>query len=416
MYTRKKTVNRNQLIAGIAAVCVLLGLFVTIAYALLSRPKPVYSQATPDDLVQSAVAMVKNGDAKLLTRLIYADNDEMRKSLNRLGVLLDHVQVLAKAINRQFPEDIAKFRTEAEQAAKDGKTPAIMAVLAGGMKSGAGAAGFGNGKPGGGGGNGAGQDDMDSVISELVARLFADPYGWIEQNSSRLSTMYVNDDVYTITLDGQPVGGIGIPLKKGEDKNWYIALPTGMRPISDVMPKAPQQWLMINSLVQLLDEVVVELTSDVNNGRLNNLKSIRNKAEEKIIFSAGLWFVAYASDLDARKRVDRSVKQFRERQKLWVKTREEHPIDGVGGVSPKLTSVFSKIAAKELDPLVRARKGPKFEEMTDAAFEQMLAEWIKKNKLGVNLEAPLTGEAIDAAAARWDEANEKAAGKTAKKK
>ncbi|MBC7772127.1 MAG: hypothetical protein H7210_06515 [Pyrinomonadaceae bacterium] len=405
MYIRKQTAGRRQLFAGIAAVCVLLGLFATIAYALLSRPKAVYSQATPDDLVSSAVLMVKNGDAKLLTRLIYADNDEMRKSLNRLGVLLDHMQGLAKGINKQFPEDIAKFRAEAEQAAKDGKTPAIMAVLSGGLKAGAGAAGIGNRRPGGGGGSG--RDEMESAVRDLVARLFADPYGWINQNSSRLSTLRVTDDMATITLDGQPVGGIGIPLKMADDKNWYIALPTGMPPISDIMPKAPQQWLMINSLVQLLDEVVVELTSDVNSGRLRNLKSIGDKAQEKVLFSAGLWFVAYSADLDARKRVDRAVRQFRERQKLWVKTREERPIDGVGGVSSKLTGVFSRIAARELEPLVRARKGPKFADMTDPAFEQLLGEWIEKNNLGVNLQAPLVGASIDEAAARWTDANEK---------
>lgn len=411
MYARKTPARPWQRVAGVAAVCVLLGLFATLAYALLARPKAVYSQGSPDDLVASAVSMVKNGDAKLLTRLIYADNDEMRKSLNRLGVLLDHMQGLAKAINRQFPEDIARYRAEAEQAAKDGKTPAIMAALAGGMKAGAGAAGIGTGKGGG------GQDEMESAVRDLVARLFADPYGWIEQNSSRLSTMRVTDDIATITLDGQPIGGVGIPLKMAEDKNWYIALPTGMPPISDIMPKAKQQWQMMNSLVQLLDEVVLELTSDVTTGRLRSLRSIGDKAQEKVIFSAGLWFVAYSADLDARKRVDRSVRQFRERQKVWVKAREERPIDGVGGVSPKLTAVFSKVAAKELEPLVRARKGPKFAEMTDAAFEQLLAEWIRKNGLGVNLEAPLVGEAVDAAAARWIEASEQEAGrKPAKKK
>jgi len=256
---------------------------------------------------------------------------------------------------------------------------------------------------------------MESAVRDLVARLFADPYGWIDQNSSRLSTMRVTDDIATITLDGQPVGGIGIPLKLAEDKNWYIALPTGMPPISDIMPKAPQQWQMMNSLVQLLDEVVVELTNDVRNGRLRNLKSIGDKAQDKVIFSAGLWFVAYSADLDARKRVDRSVRQFRERQKLWVKTREEHPIDGVGGVSPKLTGVFSKIAAIELEPLVRARKGPKFAEMSDAEFERLLGEWIKKHNLGVNLDAPLIGTSVDESAGRWTEEREKKTGKAVSK-
>ena len=260
--------------------------------------------------------------------------------------------------------------------------------------------------------------ETEDTIRQVIAKLFADPFGWIDQNSGRLSTLSVADDQATITLDGQPVGGIGIPLTLAEDGNWYIALPIGMPPVSDIMPKAPQQWMMLNSLVKLLDNTVMELTDDVRSRRLQNLESIGTKAQEKIIFPGGLWFAAYSADLDARKRVDRTVRAFKERQKAWVKTREEQPIDGVSGVSTKLTGALSKIAAKELEPVVRARKGPRFQEMTDASFEELVAEWAKKNQLGVNLKAPLKGEAIDAAVANWEAselAKKEGAGKKEKK-
>lgn len=389
----KKPRRIGRVVLGGGAVVVLLGLFASLAYAMLAPPRRTYSQATPDAVLESAISMVKNGDARLLTKLVHADSVEMRQSLNRLGLLLQNLQGLASEIQKNFPKEIEEFRAKTEKELAEGKTPAFIAAISGGFGNGPGKVNIGNGQN---------RDETESAIKEFVARQFSDPFGWIEQNSKRLSTLTYADDQATITLDGKPVGGIGIPLQLEEDGNWYIKLPTGMPPLSDILPKAKPQWAMFNSLIQLLDNTVVELTDDVRAKRLRNLESIGLKAQEKVIFPGALWFAAYSADLDARKRVDRGLRAFRERQKAWVKQREEVESDGVKGVSPKLTAALSKMASEELSALIRARKAPAVKDMNDAAFEELIGGWLKKRGLRVDLAGPLKGDAIDQAVERWE--------------
>ncbi len=399
-----KRPNRRigRVILGVASVTLLLGLFASLAYSMFAPARRTYSQASPDAVLDSAMLMVKNGDARLLTKLIYADSPEMRQSLNRLRLLLQNMQGLAKEIQENFPKEIQEFREKTEKELKEGKTPAFLAAISGGFGRGSQAniaVPSANGD----------RSETESAVREFVARQFSDPFGWLEQNAERLSTLTIADDQATVTLDGRPVAGIGIPLQLAEDGNWYIKLPTGMPPLSDVLPKAKPQWMMFNSLVQLLDNTVVELTTDVRSGNLRNLKSIGDKAQEKIIFPGALWFTAYSADLDARKRVDRGLRSYRERQKAWAKSRDDRAADGAAGVSPKLLAALSKIATEELTPLIRARKSPPFKDMTDAAFEDLIAGWMKKQRLGVDPVGPLKSDAIDQAVERWESARSTAA-------
>jgi hypothetical protein len=371
----------NRVIAGFAGA-VVLTLAITGLVVLGGVGTRSYSQATPDDVVKSAVLMVKNGDARLLPDLIYADNEDMRGSLKRLGVLLGHMQKLADAIRKKFPDDIERYRKDAEEAIAKGKPPAALAGLIEQFS----------------GRDGPPTADQEDAIRDIIARIFADPYAWIEQNEERLSTVEVTDDLASIMVDGKPAAGVGLTLKLDGDK-WYLALPTNIPPVNRIMPKAPEQWRMINSLLKILDNTALELTDDVSQGRLTNLKAIGDKAQEKVIFPAGIWFAAYAADMDARGRIDRNMRQYRERQKTWAKSRADTP---VGGVSDKVLNALSRIAAKEVEPQVRARKATRWADLSDRDFEVRVAEWIEKHKLSVDLAGTLSGDSIDAVVAQWE--------------
>src|ERR1043166_6625203 len=58
-----------------------------------------YSQATPEEVLRSAIAMVKDGNATRLSDLMYADNVEYRSTLTRLGKLCGTLQDLGKSLN-----------------------------------------------------------------------------------------------------------------------------------------------------------------------------------------------------------------------------------------------------------------------------------------------------------------------------
>src|SRR5204863_5705168 len=100
-----------------------------------------------------------------------------------------------------FPEEVEKFRSDAEKDAAAGKTPSIFAAL---TQGGNGARGAARGQP-----NpnvpARADGDQEEVMRQIVARLFADPYGWIQENEGRLSTLKVSDDAPTVLVDGKPV-------------------------------------------------------------------------------------------------------------------------------------------------------------------------------------------------------------------
>src|SRR4051812_24910094 len=92
--------NRSR---GVAAGVLVIAVLFALLAGGCSRKKS-YSQDTPDDVIRSATAMVKNGETRRLTDLIYADSPEMRAFLNQLGKLFETMQKLSVASAKHFPD------------------------------------------------------------------------------------------------------------------------------------------------------------------------------------------------------------------------------------------------------------------------------------------------------------------------
>lgn len=383
MRTKSDKIWTGAIVGFAAAVALTLTI---VGYTVLGNTSGRrYSQATPDDVLLSAVQMVKNGDVRRLPELIHADSDDMRKTLMHLGVLLQHLQDLGYAIRDRFPEDVQRYKQLAEANIKSGKPPAAVATLLEEFTS----------------RNGPPSDAQQDRMQDLIANIFADPYGWIEHNENRLSAVTVTDDLASILIDGKPAFGVGLTLKLDNGK-WYLALPTHLPPVNQVMPKAPEQWRMINSLIKILDNTTVELTADVKGGSLGDVKSIGQKAQQKVLFPGGIWVAAYAADMDARRRIDRNMRQYRDRQQAWAKTRGEKAAEKGAGVSEKLLACMTTLATLEIGPEVRARKARRWAELPDREFEQVVGEWMHKHRLAVNLQGTLVGESIDGTVSAWE--------------
>ena len=87
--------RRRNAIAPALILLVGIALAAMLAYALSGGVRSVsYSQQTPDDVLRSAVAMIKSGQTRKLTNLIYADSPDMRGVLNQLGRLLESMHRL----------------------------------------------------------------------------------------------------------------------------------------------------------------------------------------------------------------------------------------------------------------------------------------------------------------------------------
>lgn len=350
--------------------------------------KKNYPQSSPDDVIKAAVGMVKNGETAKLPDLIYAEGPEMRFVLNQLGKLLQSMQELSKASAARFPEEFAKLQADAMAAASDPKNKSLVAQIMVGL-------------------DGAGQSSTRQPSGDEVraafSALLADPYGWIDRNASRLSTVKTSDETASVLFDGQPaIPVIGLPLKM--DKNrWYVYLPITTPPLSNVMPRSRQQWSILASVIKVVDNAVIDLTADVQRGNVASLKNLVDKFQDKVLFPVAIAFAAYGKELDVRGRVDRRLSAFRTRQKAWVDERNKAAPEGTPGVSPKLLSAIGAVAPASVEKMVRANKPFGVDKMSGAEFEDLVSQWLKDAGLNIRMDGDLFGESIDQAIVTWEE-------------
>jgi len=98
-------------------------------------------------------------------------------------------------------------------------------------------------------------------VQGALARLFADPYGWLDRNASRLTTVKLADDIAAVMVDNQPVmPPLGLTMRLEKDGKWYIVLPTNLPVVSNFMPRTREEWSIIASVIKVVENVTVELT------------------------------------------------------------------------------------------------------------------------------------------------------------
>ncbi len=116
--------------------------------------------------------------------------------MNRFGVFLGMSKKLGDAVQEKFPKEVADLKAKAEQAAKDGKATSLLAQLTSQLRP--------RGKrqlpnpP---------QPDKarDDAINNAIKDFFADPYAWVRESDTRLTTAFLTDDSVALLWDGQPV-------------------------------------------------------------------------------------------------------------------------------------------------------------------------------------------------------------------
>ena len=256
-----------------------------------------YSQNTPDDVLVTARTMIKNGDARRLTNLIYADSKDMRKLLNQFGQTLDALQDLALSVQKAYPEEIAKLKAEAEAAAQNGQASSFISKLMSQSQIGQPRRrNRGQGQP-------PAQppgdpDEMRAVFDNALKEVFADPYGWLAKSEGRLTTQSIADDRAAILWDGKPVFGVGLMMRLDQGK-WYLELPTYAPGVSQIMPKSAEGWEILGGLLQVFDNTFTDLATDVKKGKCKRLDELAGKAGEKMFLPAAMVVFAYSQLVEA---------------------------------------------------------------------------------------------------------------------
>lgn len=276
-----------------------------------------YSQATPDDVLQSARAMVENGDVHRLPDLIYAESKEMRQLLTQLGPVLRSLQELAGELYRAFPDEITQIKTEAQQAAERGEASGFLGRMMGG------AMGGGMGGPQRGPAQGrnrragastapttspAAAGDMRRSFDAAMKELFADPYGWLERSEGRLTTQYISDDLSALLWDGKPVFGVGLLMKEERGK-WYIMLPTALPGLGQLAPNSDEMWQIAGSLMAALDNAIKDTRREVRAGEHRSMEDLARSVGEKAAIPAVAIMFAYQRAAQVERREQREREQ-----------------------------------------------------------------------------------------------------------
>lgn len=265
---------------GLAAMFAGLALY-------LSRPdaaaRRAYPAATPEQMLDSLFGAVEKGDPGAVADLIHAPTPEFRAVLDRAALLLDHLDELGGALRERFP-------TEFEEASKEAASRggAGLGAIFGGM---AGASMSGRG----------GQNAGRALGGERgVQAILADPFASLRGMRERVSAVVVGEDLAAVQVDGAPaLGGLGLSLRRAEGR-WWVDLPLQLPMVKKYVPQTPEESQVLAAMVQVIDNAVIDLTSDVNGGKCRNLRDAAGLAGEKAFGPLMLCVIAYDRAMEAR--------------------------------------------------------------------------------------------------------------------
>ncbi|MBZ0173539.1 MAG: hypothetical protein K8E66_14240, partial [Phycisphaerales bacterium] len=231
---------------------------ILFALAGCSRDDRPYTATTPDETLDSAQKMIVNGEADRLVELVYAEDDQTRAFLDQVGRLLGSVQELARAVEQRFPDELARFRAEAAQAAAGGNaSPLLTRLVSAGRQrnrefgasqidregltidTGTEAAprrpGFMQGPR---------TESERKLINDILKQLLADPYRWLAEGRDKLGVVYISDDTVSLTWEDRPVlPPFGLVLiQRGGD--WCLVPPTSNPIVKKIMPRNDDEWFV----------------------------------------------------------------------------------------------------------------------------------------------------------------------------
>lgn len=261
-----------------------------------------YAQDTPEAVLDSAKAMVLDRRAHRLPDLLYADSPQLRTFLTQIGGVMGALQDLSTAVQKAYPKEIEKLRAEAEEAAKKGEATSFIQRLsaqAGGQQR----RGRRNQQQ-----DGPPDEATQQQFNRLFRDLFANPYGFLETESDRLTVKQITDDTAAILWDGKPLLGVGLTMRKDADK-WYIVLPTNAPGFNRILPSTKEGWEIFGELAAIGENLFIDLKKDVESGEVPRLEDLAARAGDRAFLPMAIGFLAYSRARDADRQAQREAQR-----------------------------------------------------------------------------------------------------------
>jgi len=223
----------------------LILLAVVIVAAPGCRRARSYSQSSADATVHSLADMLKDGNVHLIPSLIHAEDPKMQELLGRLSPLLHRMHRLSQSLREKYPEE---FNALLEKAAAAGSEKLASS-----------------------GPTTQGREQWEQRMTLMIA----DPFGMLDREMERVSTVYVDDETFALTIDDQPAFGVGVLIRQAADGKWYFHLPQNLPGLNSRLPRSEAEWRIMNAMVKSVTNGVEwterRITEEKNAGQLEEV-------------------------------------------------------------------------------------------------------------------------------------------------
>ncbi|MEQ8850270.1 MAG: hypothetical protein RIB32_00645 [Phycisphaerales bacterium] len=261
---------------------------------LAARPPKPYPASTPDEMLDSMAAMVTAGEPGRLPELVEVappwdettDRERMADLYIRLGRVLDAAGTLAQTASESFEPQVAVLEEELER----GEVPSLLgSIMQSSRSRGEFSLGFGRGPQG------------RERAARALAALLIDPYRQLAEGRDRITTSEIDPDTAAILWDGRPaIPPFGLLIRKQDDGVWKLVPPLQMPMVQRMLPKTESEYQIWGSLLATLENLLIDLESQVRSGRIKSLEALSNKAVESAIVPMGMVMMAYANAVEER--------------------------------------------------------------------------------------------------------------------
>jgi len=274
-------------------ITVLLSLSLALLALSSCRRGGNYSQSNADATVRSLAEMLKDGNVRQIPSLIRAEDPKMEALLDKLGPLFDRLYNLSQTVQEKYPDE---FQVLLEKAASAGS-----AKIADSDRT---------------------NQNRDQWRDRFTLML-ANPFGTMDKEMERVSTMYVDDETYALTIDGKPAFGVGILIRQADDGKWYFHVPENIPGLGSRLPKSDAEWRILNAMLKSVTNGVEwterRIAEEENAGRLEEIQAqLAIDVAPQLVVQFGLY--------------ERATKARDEREKKEKQAQQTPPPDsGEGG-------------------------------------------------------------------------------------
>jgi hypothetical protein len=225
--------------------------------------RPSYDTSTPEATLDSAVEMVRRGDARSLPSIIeipardiafddgVTEASAIAEVKDKMGEMLQQVLRVAETLRRRFPAEVDRE---------------LKSVLD-------------NKKPG---------------VRDTAIAILSDPSAWLEAQRPRLAATDLGDGTAALTFDGEPILAGVLTLAETDD-GWRFRVPVELARESPYWPDTRHEWSVLASMMLAVEHALEDFQRDLDRGKITSLSMASSRVGRLVGESVAVQSIIYAA-------------------------------------------------------------------------------------------------------------------------